>query len=678
MQNQTKIDFDVKRQKTFTLNDVKLKTDIQINATFIDKQEDLAEALLWCQFAPKKIGVDIETRGLDPHQHEMIMFQFGDINRQFVIDTRKVDITSLLPYIISEDITIVGQNLKFEYKFIKHKFNIDLINVQDTMLQEACLYTGYGMSNSLKELSYRYLNYEADKTIRMRFLEIKDEDFTKDEIIYGAYDVVLPLLIAEKQEIKIKEKGMETLAYLEHNYVKVVGDMEYKGLHFDKEKWKELYKYHVPLYEAQIELLDKYVIEHNLINFIDKQFDMFSPNVKKTSIQWSSSKQVIELFIKLGICPKEVSKTTKQLTWTVDAKVLKASLQTINKSISEDKKELIKQYLKSKELEQRITTFGESFFKYVNPVTGRLHSNYRQIISTGRSSSREPNLQNIPGDEAYRKCFTAPEGHKIINADYSGQETIVLANKSLDEGLLEFYRKGNSDMHSFIASKIYDIPYEEFIKATEAKDSKTNKPTSEQYELLHKRGIAKAAGFAINYGGTGYTIAKNLGLSTQKGEEVYDAYFNAFPGLKNYFDTTIQETLNRGYILINELTGRRLHFLKYKQMKSYENKPNKRSEYYKLRSQFSRLALNAPIQGTAGDITKNAAVRFRKWILDNNYRETIFITNVIHDEINVECPVELAEKAAEALQTCMEGAGDLWCKTVKLKADAVITDFWTH
>lgn len=676
MKNQTELTFNVDRQKIFTLADVEEDHGIECNVTFIDKQEELSSALAWLDFAPKLVGVDIETRGLDPHQHELIMFQFGDEFRQFVIDVRNVDITKVIDSIISEDITVVGQNLKFEYKFIKHNYKFNLLKVKDTMLQEIALYNGYRLGNSLKDLAKRYLNYEADKSIRMRFLEIEDKPFSKDEIIYGAYDVILPMLINKEQTKKIKIKNQKNLVNLEHNFMKVLGDMEYKGLFFDKKAWKALYNKNLPIFEGKTRELTQFVLKGNYERFIEHQLDMFD-TTRTSRIQWTSSKQVIEFFRYLKICPKEISKTTKKMAWTVDAKVLKASLKTMNKDIAPHLKALIRLYLSMKEYEQRTTTFGIKFFKYINPVTGRLHSNFNQIVTTGRSSSRGPNLQNIPSDPAYRKCFTAPIDHKIVNADFAGQENIVLANKSLDVDLLSFYKLGNSDMHSFIASKIYKIDYQDFIDAVACKEAKIPL-TDLQKELLNKRGIAKAAGFAINYGGNGWTISKNLGISEAQGEEVYEAYFNAFPGLKDYFDKTIDVTMKLGYVPINDITNRRLNLINFKLMKSLEKKPDRKSDYYKLKSQIGRLALNAPIQGTAGDITKAAGISFRNWIYESNYESRVYITNIIHDEINVEAPTELSEEVAKALKKSMEDAGSKWCKTVKLKADAQIKDYWTH
>lgn len=664
------------RQTTFTLEDVRIDTKIPINAIFIDKQENLVKAKYWLEINSGDIGFDIETRGLDPHQHEIIMVQFGDLNTQFVVDTRKVDISSIIGLLINPATTLVGQNLKFEYKFIKHNYNRNLLSIKDTMLQEICLYNGFELSNSLQSLAERYLGYKPDKTIRMRFLEIGDKPFSKDEIVYGAYDVILPLLISKEQEKILNARNQKLLLNLEHEYLKVLGDIEYKGMHFDKNAWKKLYEENEVKYKDSITVLNKFIINNNLSKFIKNQLDMFD-NTSLVNIQWSSPKQVIELFVDLGICPKEISKTTKKLVHTVNAKVIKASLNTMNKDIKQEYKDLLNNYLEMKEYEQRVTTFGIDFFKYINPTTNRLHTDYFQIVSTGRSSSRNPNLQNIPSDTRYRNCFTAPEGFKIVNADFSGQENIVLANKSLDSKLLEFYKGGFSDMHSFIASKIFDTPMGDILESVRKKDNK--EPLNDSDKLnLKNRGIAKAAGFAINYGGNGYTISKNLGITATAGDKVYDAYFRAFPGLKNYFNTVINKTLKDGFITVNNITNRRLNLIDYDKMIAYSKDPSKKVMFMKLKSAISRLSLNAPIQGTAADVTKNAGVRFRNWLLKEELHEEVWITNMIHDEINVECTTELAELVAMNLERCMKEAGNVWCKTIPLNANAAIGDYWAH
>jgi DNA polymerase-1 len=605
----------------------------------------------------KLVSLDIETtyghggiypkEGLDPYVSKIVMVQIGDEDRQYVIDYRVTDISILHPLLTDNSVTIVGQNIKFEYLFMLHHEKIRINNVYDTMIVEQILFNGLKPDASLKGLNEKYLGIVVDKDTRLEFLTIGDKPFTKKQIMYGAEDILYPLKIRTKQLIDVEAKQLKNCVSLEMLFVEVLGDIQYKGINFDKEVWKNNYEKNHKIFLYKLEQLNEWVLEElPFTRFIDRQLDLFDPDTK-CNINWGSPKQVADLLDYIDVCPRD----SQSSNLSVNGKLLQASLTSTNKDASHEYKEFIKLYLEYKEYERSCSTFGVDFFKYVNPVTDRLHSNYKQILNTGRISSSGPNLQNIPSDDGFRSAFTSPQGWKIVNADYSGQEQIILANKSEDKDLLSFYEKDLGDMHSFVASKIFPE-----LANVSLDDIKKNHKD--------KRQIAKAAGFAINYGGNGYTIANNLGISQRIGDEVYDAYFRAFPGLKAYFTKVQQLARKRGYILIDPITGRKYWF-------QYP-----RSN--KAKGEVDRAALNYPIQGEAGGITKFAPILFRKWILENNLQDVVFITNLVHDEINVEVREDYAELAAENLEKCMKKAADKWCTIVPLYADAVITNYWTH
>lgn len=608
----------------------------------------------------KVIGLDIETsfkfdgkykeEGLDPHLSNIVMLQIGTLECQYVIDVRCINLEPLKNILESPDIVKVGHNIKFEYKHLLNH-NIKLCNVYDTMIVEQILYTGvFGTKFSLFNLNIKYLGVKVEKSTRLEFSRIGNKPFTIKQIKYGVEDIIYPLKIKELQAIDIIKKDVSNCVSLEMLFILVLGDIEYKGMHFDTNIWYDTYNTNYIIYENLKEELNQYVLtNYPKSNFINKQLDLFCDDIK-CNIQWTSSKQVIKFFNFLSICPKEISKTTKKLSYTVNANVVKASLNTINLNAKAHKRDLLKKYLRFKKSEQAITTFGIAFFKYINPVTKRLHSNYRQILTTGRISSSSPNLQNIPAKPEFRSAFNCANGFKIVNSDYSGQETVILANKSLEPNIIKLLREGGC-MHCFVVKALH--PELAHLIDKEIKENHKD-----------KRQIAKSAGFAINYGGTGYTISNNLGISIEKGDEVYNAYFKAFPLLKEYFRITQRIALSRGYILIDPITGR----------KNWFRPPRNNRE----RGAIKRLALNAPIQGEAAGITKYAPILFRKWILENNLENVISITNLVHDEINVEVVEKYAELAAKNLEKCMAIAGDKWCKTIPLKADAVITNYWTH
>tara|TARA_R110000764_G_scaffold20407_8_gene52447 strand:+ start:1705 stop:3669 length:1965 start_codon:yes stop_codon:yes gene_type:complete len=623
----------------------------------------------------KVLSIDIETtrkfykyenEGLDPYTTKIVMFQIGTIDRQYVIDTRVVDISILFPLLIDPSIVIVGHNLKFEYKHIAHTYGIKINNLYDTMLVEQILFNGLQHNkarviqtdgkfknydgNSLEDLIYRYCEVAVFKGTRLEFLDIKDKPYTETQINYGADDIMYPLIIRDIQLLDVEAKEVQKTLDLEFLYLPVLGDMELNGMYFSKERWTEAYDENLPIFQKAKEELNNYIIEHyRSTDFVNRQLDLFATGFK-CNISWTSPKQVIKFFRHLNICTQEVSKSTHKLEYTVNAKVVRASMLADFKDVDESIKVFMRKYLSFKEAEQSVTTFGIKWFKYVNPITGRAHSNYRQIVRTGRSSSSAPNLQNIPSKDSFRRAFNCAPGWKIVNADYGGQETLVLAEKSREPNIIKLINEGG-DMHSFVAKHIYP----------ELKDLSDKVIKKEHGD---KRQTAKAAGFAIQFGGSGYTISKNLGIDTEAGEYVYDSYFKAFPDLKDYFEEVKAETYKQRYILIDPLTGRKQWF----------NTPSNNKE----RGAIDRKSLNSPIQGCAGNITKLAGVLFTRWITKSNYNDCVKLTNIVHDEINVEVKDEYAEETAIALSECMEKAGDVWVKIVKLKADAVITEYWSH
>lgn len=635
-----------------------------------------------------EVSVDIETtkkfggavssqEGLDPYTTEIVMFQVGDLNTQFVIDTRFVDIQELVELLPSK--LVIGQNLKFEYKHILHNYGVRLERLYDTMIAESLLYIGHGLNVGLKHLNQRYLNIKVDKSVRMGFLTIKKRQYYDKEISYGAEDILYPILIKELQLDAAKIKDLKKCLDLEFNFIPVLGDMEYKGLGFDSKQWMELYHKNKIVFKDYEKRLDKWVVDRHLTPFINSQYDMFEPDKEiECTINWGSSTQVVELFKLLKICPIEKSKSTGKMAYTVEAKVVKNSFNGINKKASDSNKELISIYLKYKELEQSCTTFGELFLKNVNPITKRLHSNYKQIINTGRVSSSGPNLQNIPGSKEYRKCFNCGDTQVIINADYSGQESVVLANQSMDQNMIDFYLKGSGDLHTHVAQSMFRIINNDpdlVIPPKELPDGSDNPEFTSDHNA--QRSAAKAINFKLAYGGSAFTLKDDFKVDEDTAQEFIDTYFDAFPGLRSFFAESKKIALKDGYIHIDKVVNRKFFFKDIDKLPIYKEEKDWKN-FFSLKGKYERASVNYRIQGTAGSITKLAGTLFRRWILDNKLENYVFITNIIHDEINVESTIFHSKLAAKALEKCMEDAGKPWCTVVPLSAGAVISTYWTH
>lgn len=608
------------------------------------------------------LSIDIETtrkydgkygdkEGLSPYLSKIVMFQIGTLERQYIIDTRFYSLGKIQEILRDNKILKIGHNLRFEYGHILHNYGIRLENLYDTMITEQILNCGLpDVKNGLKDLIERYFGVEVDKATRLEFLKIKDRPFSYKQLLYGAEDIIYPLKIRELQQSKLIQQDLQFTVDLESKFIPVLGDIEYKGMNFNKKKWEELYEKNLPIYHKHIEEVNEFVVNNfPQSKFISKQLDLFDTE-KKCIVMWSSPKQSVEFFKSIKACPKEFSKQTGKLEYTVNAKVLISSLNTMNKDQPKHIKDFIQLYIKMKEIEQKCTTFGIEFFSHINPITKRVHSNFRQILNTGRISSTDPNLQNIPSDPEYRMCFDAPEDSDIVNCDYSGQETVVITNLSQEKNMMKLILE-NGDMHCFVTKAIHP-------ELAHLSDNEVKKHHKD------KRQVAKAAGFAINYGGNGFTIAKNLGITTEEGDRVYEAYFKAFPDLKNYFNYVQKKTLRQGYVLIDNITGR----------KSYYLEPQTGKE----RHAILKKALNYPVQGLSGSMTKYASILYRRWILEQGLQDKVFLTNLVHDEINVESKKDYSSIASKELERCMVEAADVWCKLVPMKASAVISNYWGH
>ncbi len=656
-----------------------------INYSIISVNESLEILSSW-----DSIAFDSETEGFDPYTKGLISVQFGNADKQFVIDCKSVDVRLYKSLLETKEILM--QNAKFDLAFLYHK-KIVPTKIYDTMLVERILTTGDDRARrALDYLTWKYCKKEMDKTVRG---VIHREGLSERVIIYAADDVKYLHEIRRKQMVTVNKYNLNKTVSLDNYYVSVLAYIEYCGVYLDTEKWKNKCNEDKHNMTSVKDILDSFILENGekYSEFINQQLTLFEEGVR-CNINWNSEKQVIPLMKKIGVNTQVKDKASGLMKDSLDKKVLASQ---------KDKFEIVKTYLKYKEYQKEVSTYGENFLDYINPISGRIHTNYTQIMSTGRLSSgqkgnkkknisQKPNMQNIPSDDRTRSCFTAQRNTKnvLIVSDYSGQEQIVLANKSKDKDLLNFYQKGLGDMHSFVASKIF--PELSEIGLEEIKNSHKD-----------KRQIAKGAGFAINYGGTGITIAQNLSLPLQKGEEVYAAYFKAFPGLSQYFRKEKQKALNLGYIEFNEVSHRKCFIWFYEDYKRLEEKIGKRGfwsvykkeksknsdvfnnelkplvrEYFMKKGDIERMSLNYPIQGSSADITKLAGVYAFRELREKGLLFKVLMPNVVHDEIHLECEKSIASDMATLLKNCMERAGDRFCKTIKLKAEPCITQVWAH
>jgi DNA polymerase-1 len=548
------------------------------------------------------------------------------------------------------------------------------------MIVEKVLYCGLpDVRVGLDHLTDRYLGFKLDKSVRAN---IHEEGLTTRVIQYAGDDVKFLPSIKQQQMAELVAKDLRGVANLENRFTPALAYIEYCGFKLDVNKWRtKMDKDNLRLREAE-DKMNQWILDAGMSKYFQKQLSLFEPLA--CSLNWASPKQVIELFEDLGIdCT------------IIENGIPKKSVEAGNIEKQRHKSTLVPLYLEYKKAQKVVSTYGQNFIDQINPVTRRIHTKFTQIMDTGRISSggkdkimKEEfiNFQNIPSDKETRACFVAEEGNTLIISDYSGQEQIVLANRAMDENILKFYDEGLADMHSFVASKMYP---------------ELDGLTLDEIKKIHKdkRQEAKIAGFAINYGGVGKTIADQLGKSLADGERVYNAYFTAFPGLRKYFDEVKKQGLRDGFVFISPLTKRKSYIPYFDEFKQIESEMNKEfweryraakqgntkefpalrekvSRYFRKKGDIERKTLNFPIQGSSAEITKISCVLIYDYIVDNNLFDIVKFVNTVHDENVLECPIPMQDTIAEMVRDSMGKAGTMYCKRVPLTADPELSVYW--
>lgn len=602
------------------------------------------------------VAVDTETNGLSFAFSKLWTIQFGDEKNQFVIDlTTLENKISLIKFIESKELII--HNAAFDIPFLYSLGVVD-VKVYDTFLAEYVLTMGlFNPGRSLADVCKKYCNVELSKDQRSILTETGLS--THEDILYCALDVAYLHKVKEAQEKLIDKHKLANAVKIENEFVRVNAYIEYCGIYLNTDKWYNRVRLAEYLEYGALLKLKEAAVEYGV----------------DPDINWSSSKQVGEVFTQLGI---EIF-DKKEGKNTVGAKFIKKQDHPI-----------IKLYIDYKEKEKAVTTYGRNWFDYVQK-DGRIHTKYKSMVDTARTSSGNvrqgpfPNMQNLSSDSDTRECFEGQKGNVLVIGDYSSQESIIMAEFSKEPALIEFFLTGGGDMHAYIAQQIY---HKELKGLTLAE-------IKENYPKL--RSAAKAAGFAIQYGGTGFTIADNMDITPDEGEEIYQNYMKAFPKLKEYFDKTFEDTLEQGYIKTNNVTNRKRFIDNIDKVKSMmknkkfwlkylEAKKTKSDFYYEVlpsvkkfgtaRSAIYKLGLNTPIQSTAADMAKMAGVIFLNWIIKNKKFGSIKIVNFVHDEYVVECAARSAEKVAQALKESMEEAADCFTKVLKIKVEPMISKVW--
>lgn len=498
----------------------------------------------------------------------------------------------LKPYLEDETLPKLGFELKEEAVFLLTR-GIHLAGLAFDPVLAAYLLRPSEKTPDIETILERELN-----------LKLKEADIDHPE---NASFVGYLYKLKEKMEARLGQDGlMELMTDIELPLITVLAHMEYQGIKVDRNKLAQL--------SQELEEKSK-KLEERISELAGEEFNLNSPKQLGTI-----------LFEKLGL---PVIKKTKT-GYSTSAEVLEQL---------KDHHPIIQLILDYRQVSKLKSTYIDALPPLINPKTGRVHTSFNQMVtSTGRLSSANPNLQNIPirteEGRKVREFFVPREGSVFLSADYSQVELRVLAHISGDPGLIRAFNRGE-DIHNQTASEVFNVEPDEVNRE-------------------HRR-MAKVINFGIAYGMSPYGLARDLGVSREEAEDYIEKYFQRFQGVKEYMEKTIEQARSKGYV--TTLMGRRRYIDQI------------RSRNFHLRSFAERAAINTPIQGSAADIMKKAMLDVFA-ALQTDYPAAKILLQV-HDELVLEVPEEDLHKVAKTVKEKMEGA-------VKLKVPLIVDLKWGY
>ena len=577
--------------------------DLKYNYQLLDT-EDKIDDFLQIILTKKIFSLDTETTGTDPITAELVGMSFSYEENQAVYvpvsanreEAQKI-VNKFKPILENPETLKVGQNIKYDM-LVLGNYGVEVDGPMfDTMIAHYVLQPE--LHHGMDYLAEIYLKYDTIKIEELIGPKGKNQknmrDLSPSDVYkYACEDADVTLKLKNILEKELKENGVEDLFHkIEMPLVPVLAYMERNGVRIDTEALKETSR-HFTLRMNQI--------EEEVHQLAGTDFNIASP------------KQVGEvLFDRLKITDK--AKKTKTGQYVTSEEVLE-SLR--------GKHEIVGKILEHRGLKKLLGTYIDALPQLINPKTGRIHTSFNQTVTaTGRLSSSNPNLQNIPvrneDGKEIRKAFIPDDGCEFFSADYSQIELRIMAHLSEDPHMIEAFQKGQ-DIHAATAAKIYKEKLEDVTR--------------------EQRSKAKTANFGIIYGISVFGLAERLNVDRKEAKELIDGYFENYPNVKAYMDKSIEVAREKGYI---ETIFKRKRYL-----------PDINSRNAVVRGYAERNAINAPIQGSAADIIKVAMINIYRRFKEEGIKSKMILQ--VHDELNFSVLPEEKEKVQQIVISEMESA----------------------
>lgn len=575
-----------------------------------EKRQILIEKLLSAEI----FALDTETTGTEPMMADLVGMSFSDAeNKAYYVpvpadyDEALKIVQTFKPVFENEASMKVGQNIKYDMIMLHH-YGVEVKGpLFDTMLAHYVLQPE--LRHNMDYLAEIYLQYKTihiDELIGAKGKNQKNmRDLTPEDIyMYACEDADVTLKLKRLLEEELRKENVEQLFYeIEMPLVPVLVNIETNGVLLDTEALKQT----SVLYNQRMN-----EIEQDIYQLADQQFNISSP------------KQVGDiLFKELKLVEKP--KKTKTGQYVTSEEVLESLRH---------KHPIVEKILEYRGLKKLLSTYIDALPELINPRTGKIHTSFNQAVTaTGRLSSSNPNLQNIPvrddDGKEIRKCFIPDPGCEFFSADYSQIELRIMAHLSGDINMIDAFNH-DYDVHAATAAKIYKVPMEEVSKDMRRK--------------------AKTANFGIIYGISVFGLAERMGVDRSEARQLIDGYFETYPQIKEYMDKSIEKARENGYV---ETIFHRKRYL-----------PDINSRNATVRGYAERNAINAPIQGSAADIIKVAMAHIYQRFKTYNLKAKMILQ--VHDELNFSVPTSEKEIVEKIVIEEMESA---YLMQVPLKAD---------
>jgi len=612
--------------KQFDIQSPEKKPDVESNYHTIRTKNELDELIEVMKKAPY-ISFDTETTSLDYMNAELVGVSIAlkpneafyiPINHNYEGVEKQLEehfvLEALKPFLESDEIPKIGHNLKYD-RHILQNLGIDLKGkLLDTMLFSYVNNSTITRHN-LDAVSKRYLNINPTSYEDVAGKGAKQIPFSEVSIEvaseYASEDADISLKLYEHIEplVQKETKLAKLYSQIEGPLIYTLGDIERNGVLIDSEKLNEQSK------ELEAKILE---LEQKVQKSAGEDFNLGSP------------KQLQEiLYEKLGL--PVIKKTPKGQPSTAESVLQELSMDF----------PIVQDILSYRAISKLKSTYTDKLPKMVNSNTGRVHTSYHQAVTaTGRLSSSDPNLQNIPirSEEGrrIREAFIAPDGYKILAADYSQIELRIMAHLSRDQGLMDAFAKGQ-DIHQATAAEIFSTNIDEVT--------------------ANQRRSAKAINFGLIYGMSAFGLSKQLQITRAEAQNYIEQYFDRYPQVKHYMDETKQSAKKMGYV--ETVFGRRLYLADIE------------SSNYQRRQYAERSAINAPMQGTAADLIKMAMILLHQKIREESFEAKIIMQ--VHDELVIEVNENQSDELSEITTSVMSEISKL---DVDLKVDADIGNNW--